>query len=196
MGTAWAVVYAATPMVMSEMVIDESRATYFSYLTGTQQIGIGVGPVIAGVLVETDLGFRATSTTPRPPPWRPLSEAGQIRVPVQHPCGQENLLKEEDASELVLRVVLFEQHQGQVLLLPNGEVLPQPLLLKPGMHSRPDTSHLDAAEGGGTSEVLCPPLARRGRCMCVQPQLQPVDETVEHWGGRIGKVHRSFTPAG
>jgi MFS family permease len=60
MGTAWAVVYAATPMVMSEMVTDEGRATYFGYLTGTQQIGIGVGPVIARVLVETDLGFQGT----------------------------------------------------------------------------------------------------------------------------------------
>jgi MFS family permease len=60
LGTAWAVVYTATPMVMSEMVTDEGRATYFGYLTGTQQIGIGVGPVIARVLVETDLGFRGT----------------------------------------------------------------------------------------------------------------------------------------
>ncbi len=60
MGTAWAVVYTATPMVMSEMVTDEGRATYFGYLTGTQQIGIGAGPVVARVLVETDLGFRGT----------------------------------------------------------------------------------------------------------------------------------------
>jgi MFS family permease len=58
LGTAWAVVYTATPMVMSEMVTDEGRATYFGYLTGTQQIGIGAGPVIARLLVETDLGFR------------------------------------------------------------------------------------------------------------------------------------------
>jgi MFS family permease len=60
MGTAWAVVYTATPMVMSEMVTDEGRATYFGYLTGTQQIGIGAGPVVARVLVETGLGFRGT----------------------------------------------------------------------------------------------------------------------------------------
>jgi MFS family permease len=60
LGTAWAVVYTATPMVMSQMVTDEGRATYFGYLTGTQQIGVGVGPVIARVLVETDLGFRGT----------------------------------------------------------------------------------------------------------------------------------------
>ena len=60
LGTSWAVVYTATPMVMSEMVNDEGRATYFGYLTGTQQIGIGVGPMIAHVLVESDLGFRGT----------------------------------------------------------------------------------------------------------------------------------------
>jgi len=60
LGTAWAVIYTATPMVMSQMVTDEGRATYFGYLTGTQQIGVGVGPVIARVLVETNLGFRGT----------------------------------------------------------------------------------------------------------------------------------------
>jgi MFS family permease len=60
LGTAWAVVYAASPMVMSEMVTDGERATYFGYLTGTQQLGIGVGPVVAGFLVEGDLGFRGT----------------------------------------------------------------------------------------------------------------------------------------
>jgi MFS family permease len=63
LGTAWAVVYTATPMVMSEMVTDEGRAAYFGYLTGTQQVGIGAGPVVARVLVETDLGFRGTFLT-------------------------------------------------------------------------------------------------------------------------------------
>jgi MFS family permease len=60
LGTAWAVVYSAAPMVVSEMVTDEGRAAYFGYLTGTQQVGIGAGPVIARLLVETDLGFRGT----------------------------------------------------------------------------------------------------------------------------------------
>jgi MFS family permease len=60
LGTAWAVVYTATPMVMSGMVTDAGRATYFGYLTGTQQVGIGAGPVLARFLVETDLGFRGT----------------------------------------------------------------------------------------------------------------------------------------
>jgi MFS family permease len=63
LGTAWAVVYTATPMVMSDMVTDEGRAAYFGYLTGTQQVGIGAGPVVARVLVETDLGFRGTFLT-------------------------------------------------------------------------------------------------------------------------------------
>jgi MFS family permease len=58
LGTAWAVVYAASPMVMSEMVSDRERATYFGYLTGTQQLGIGLGPVIGGLLVGGGLGFR------------------------------------------------------------------------------------------------------------------------------------------
>jgi len=60
LGTAWAVVYAASPMVMSGMVSDGERATYFGYLTGTQQLGIGVGPVVAGFLTEGNLGFRGT----------------------------------------------------------------------------------------------------------------------------------------
>ena len=60
LGTAWAVVYAASPMAMSRMVTDEGRAAYFGYLTGTQQVGIGVGPVISRLLVETPLGFRGT----------------------------------------------------------------------------------------------------------------------------------------
>jgi MFS family permease len=60
LGTAWAVVYAASPMAMSGMVTDEGRAAYFGYLTGTQQVGIGMGPVISRFLVETPLGFRGT----------------------------------------------------------------------------------------------------------------------------------------
>ena len=60
LGTAWAVVYAASPMVMSEMVTDRERVAHFGYLTGTQQLGIGVGPVVAGFLVGGGLGFRGT----------------------------------------------------------------------------------------------------------------------------------------
>jgi Major Facilitator Superfamily len=60
LGTAWAVVYAASPMVVSGMVTDRERVAYFGYLTGTQQLGIGVGPVVAGFLAEGNLGFRGT----------------------------------------------------------------------------------------------------------------------------------------
>lgn len=60
LGTAWAVVYTVMPMVMNEMVTDSGRVTYFGYLTGTQQLGIGTGPVLAGWLAHTSLGFRGT----------------------------------------------------------------------------------------------------------------------------------------
>lgn len=60
LGTAWAVVYTVMPMVMNEMVTDSGRVTYFGYLTGTQQLGIGTGPVFATWLVHTSLGFRGT----------------------------------------------------------------------------------------------------------------------------------------
>jgi len=57
LGTAWAVVYTASPMVMSELVNDADRSTYFGYLTGTQQLGIGTGPVLGRMLLEP-LDFR------------------------------------------------------------------------------------------------------------------------------------------
>lgn len=63
LGTAWAVVYTAAPMVMSSMVTDEGRTRFFGYLTGTQQVGIGAGPIVGRQLVETPLGFRGTFVT-------------------------------------------------------------------------------------------------------------------------------------
>lgn len=60
LGTAWAVVYTVMPMAMNEMVTDSGRVTYFGYLTGTQQLGIGAGPVLAGWMSHTSLGFRGT----------------------------------------------------------------------------------------------------------------------------------------
>src|SRR5215210_8094643 len=70
-------------------------------------------------------------------------ESGQLGAPVQCAFWQKDLLQEEDACELVLRVVFFEQHQGQILLLTNGEALSQLLFLEPGMHSYPHVFHLD-----------------------------------------------------
>src|SRR5215207_4138929 len=102
-------------------------------------------------------------------------EPGQLGAPVQCAFWQKDLLQKEDACELVLRVVFFEQHQRQILLLSNGEVLSQLLFLEPGMHSRPDIFHLDAAEGGSASEVFRPPLTRGWRCARIQPLLQPGD---------------------
>jgi len=62
LGTAWAVVYTVAPMVISEMVTDSGRTTYFGYLTGSEQLGIGAGPVLAGSLAETSLGLRGAFT--------------------------------------------------------------------------------------------------------------------------------------
>lgn len=60
LGTAWAAVYTIAPMVISAMVTDAGRATYFGYLTGSEQLGIGAGPVLAAALLETQLGLRGT----------------------------------------------------------------------------------------------------------------------------------------
>lgn len=60
LGTAWAVVYAVAPMVISAMVTDSGRTAYFGYLTGSEQLGIGAGPILAGALLKTSLGFRGT----------------------------------------------------------------------------------------------------------------------------------------
>lgn len=62
LGTAWAVVYTVAPMVISEMVTDSGRTSYFGYLTGSEQLGIGAGPVLAGFLAETSLGLRGAFT--------------------------------------------------------------------------------------------------------------------------------------
>lgn len=58
-GTAWAVVYTAAPMVVSDMVDDDERATQLGYLTGGEQLGIGLGPILAGWL-HGPLGFQGT----------------------------------------------------------------------------------------------------------------------------------------
>jgi MFS family permease len=58
LGTAWAVVYTSMPMVMSAMVSDAERAVYFGYLTGTQQVGIGLGPVLGRQLLDLGLGLQ------------------------------------------------------------------------------------------------------------------------------------------
>jgi MFS family permease len=57
-GTAWAIVYTGSPMIMSAMVADPDRGTFFGYLTGTQQLGIGLGPIIGRQLSETSLGLQ------------------------------------------------------------------------------------------------------------------------------------------
>lgn len=50
LGTAWGVVYTSTPMVVGRIVPDERRVVAFGYATGSQQLGIGLGPVLAAAL--------------------------------------------------------------------------------------------------------------------------------------------------
>lgn len=50
LGTAWAVVYTTTAMVVGRIVPDERRVVAFGYATGSQQLGIGLGPVLAAAL--------------------------------------------------------------------------------------------------------------------------------------------------
>jgi MFS family permease len=50
MGSAWAVVYTVGPMVVSDHVPDGARAAYIGYVTGTVQLGFGIGPVLGGWL--------------------------------------------------------------------------------------------------------------------------------------------------
>lgn len=59
-GTAWACVYTVAPMVVSAMVTDAGRSTYFGYLTGSQQLGIGLGPVLGATLIDTGVDIRGT----------------------------------------------------------------------------------------------------------------------------------------
>ena len=56
LGTAWAVVYTTTPMVVADIVPDQRRAVAFGYATGSQQLGIGLGPVIG-------MGLRSAGTS-------------------------------------------------------------------------------------------------------------------------------------
>jgi hypothetical protein len=55
LGTTWALAYTASPMVVSELVGDRSRARYIGYVTGSIQIGFGLGPIVGSAL--QDLGF-------------------------------------------------------------------------------------------------------------------------------------------
>jgi MFS family permease len=59
LGTAWAVVYTTTPMVVADIVPDERRAVAFGFATGSQQLGIGLGPVIGMGMRSVGLGLPA-----------------------------------------------------------------------------------------------------------------------------------------
>jgi MFS family permease len=98
LGTAWAVVYTTTPMVVDQIVPAERRVVAFGFATGSQQVGIGAGPVLgqalraggltlpqtllvgaglaaAGVVLTVALGARVPPPAPTSPDQVPLRRA-------------------------------------------------------------------------------------------------------------------------
>ncbi|MEV4619895.1 MFS transporter [Asanoa sp. NPDC049573] len=59
-GATWSVVYTVGPMVVSERVPDDARAAHIGYLTGTIQLGFGIGPVLGGWLHGRGLSYPGT----------------------------------------------------------------------------------------------------------------------------------------
>jgi MFS family permease len=59
LGTVWAVVYTVAPIVVSDRVQDTDRAAYIGYVTGTIQVGFGLGPALGGWLHEAGWSYPA-----------------------------------------------------------------------------------------------------------------------------------------
>jgi MFS family permease len=59
LGATWAVIYTVGPMVVDEHVGDTGRAAYIGYVTGTVQLGFGLGPVLGGWLHGRGLTYPA-----------------------------------------------------------------------------------------------------------------------------------------
>jgi len=59
LGTAWAAAYTTAPMVISDLVIDRVRAQAIGYVTGTIQVGFGIGPIIGGLIHRLGLSYPA-----------------------------------------------------------------------------------------------------------------------------------------
>ena len=59
LGTAWAAAYTTAPMVISDLVDDRARAQAIGYVTGTIQVGFGLGPILGGLLHRHGLSYPA-----------------------------------------------------------------------------------------------------------------------------------------
>jgi MFS family permease len=57
LGTAWAVAYTTSPMIISELVDDSKRGTQIGYVTGMIQIGFGLGPIIGHFILQEGMSF-------------------------------------------------------------------------------------------------------------------------------------------
>jgi MFS family permease len=59
LGTAWAVAYTAAPVIINELVGDRARGRAIGYVTGTIQVGFGLGAVVGGFLHRLGLSYPA-----------------------------------------------------------------------------------------------------------------------------------------
>ncbi len=59
LGTAWAAAYTTAPMVISDLVANEVRARAIGYVTGTIQVGFGLGPILGSLLHRRGLSYPA-----------------------------------------------------------------------------------------------------------------------------------------
>jgi MFS family permease len=59
LGTAWAAAYTTAPMVISDLVDDQARAQAIGYVTGTIQVGFGLGPILGALLHSLGLSYPA-----------------------------------------------------------------------------------------------------------------------------------------
>jgi MFS family permease len=63
LGCGWGMFFTSTPMVVNRFTDESRRSFLFSVLSGFQMIGIGGGPVLARVLLDTGAGFSALFLT-------------------------------------------------------------------------------------------------------------------------------------
>jgi MFS family permease len=104
LGTAWAVFYTVAPMTISAMVTDSGRTTHFGFLTGSEQLGVGAGPVLAGILIENGVGFRGTFTIAAV--LCAVAVVGAVSVGVITPDGRARATGQVGEADLGMREAL------------------------------------------------------------------------------------------
>jgi MFS family permease len=120
LGTAWAVVYAASTMTVSAMVDDERRPTAFGYATGSQQLGIGLGPVLGAALHAMGLPLASVFLV-----GAALAAIGAVAAGLLAVSTPPGLPRDDDSSE---QVSLFRT-LGSIAVSPAARPLALMVLL-------------------------------------------------------------------